>query len=91
MEVSPSIGGRLIKLNLNSYFIDNINLSAFISITNYGTNNIVSGYQYSLATGGFIDLGGNFQLGGGYSFIEHKPYVVVGFSSALFSKIFGNQ
>lgn len=90
-SITPSIGGRLIKLNLNSYFIDNINLSAFISITNYGTNNIVSGYQYSLATGGFIDLGGNFQLGGGYSFIEHKPYVVVGFSSALFSKIFGNQ
>ncbi|MDP4271494.1 MAG: hypothetical protein Q8909_15445, partial [Bacteroidota bacterium] len=88
-SVTPSIGARLYRYNTNSLFFNNINLSGFISMTNYGDN--PSGYQYSIASGGFLDLSGIIQIGCGYSFHENKPYLLVGFSSTLFSKLFGNK
>lgn len=91
-SISPSLGLNFIKWNFNNENFENISLDLLVTVTSYPKNqDTAESYQYTMAVGGVIDLGGYIQLGPSYSFLEKKTYLVIGIKPYLFSKLFGSD
>lgn len=89
-SISPSLGFNLVQMNINKEKFDHVSLDLLLTVTSY-PQNLTDSYQYTLAAGGVIDFGGYIQVGSSYSFLEKRPYLVIGIKPYLFSKIFGSQ
>lgn len=89
-SISPSLGLNFVQRNFSNTHFDHLSLDLLLTVTNY-PENVNDSYQYTMAVGGVIDFGGYLQVGTSYSFLEKKPYLVVGIKPYLFSKLFGSE
>ncbi len=89
-SISPSLGFNFIQRNYSNTNFDHISLDMLVTITSY-PEDLKDSYQYTMALGGVVDFGGYIQVGSSYSFLEKKPYLVIGIKPYLFSKLFGGD
>jgi len=89
-SISPSLGFNFVQRNFSNTHFDHLSLDMLVTITSY-PEDLKDSYQYTMAVGGVVDFGGYIQLGSSYSFLEKKPYLVVGIKPYLFSKLFGSD
>jgi len=89
-SISPSLGLNFVQRNFSNTHFDHLSLDLLLTVTNY-PENVNDSYQYTMAVGSVIDFGGYLQVGTSYSFLEKKPYLVVGIKPYLFSKLFGSE
>lgn len=89
-SISPSLGFNFIQKNFSNINFDHISLDMLVTVTSY-PEGLDESYQYTMALGGVVDFGGYIQVGSSYSFLEKKPYLVIGIKPYLFSKLFGSD
>lgn len=89
-SISPSLGFNFIQRNFSNTIFDHLSMDMLVTITSYPAD-LKDSYQYTMAIGGVVDFGGYFQVGSSYSFLEKKPYLVIGIKPYLFSKLFGSD